>query len=190
MFKQIKSAFLIFLILTVITGIVYPFIITTIAQMFFPHQANGSLIIKNGKAIGSYLIGQEFNDPKYFWSRPSAIASIPYNGAISSGSNIGPANILLKQNIEIYIKKFKDADPDNTKALPIDLVTSSASGLDPHISVEGALYQVKRVAHARGLEEKEIIKLIHKNTQKRFLGIIGEPIVNVLILNIELDERS
>lgn len=190
MFKQIKSAFLIFFILTVITGIVYPFIVTAIAQVIFPHKANGSLIVKDGKIIGSSLIGQFFNDSKYFWSRPSATAEFPYNGAISSGANIGPANILLKQNIENQMKILKNADPENTKVLPVDLVTYSASGLDPHITISGALYQAKRVARARNLNEETIINLIHKQTEGRFLGIIGEPVVNVLKLNIELDKKT
>jgi len=158
--------------------------------VIFPHQANGSLIVKNGKIIGSSIIGQYFNDSKYFWSRPSATAEFPYNGAISSGANIGPTNILLKQNIESRIKIFKNADPDNTKNIPVDLVTSSASGLDPHISISGALYQAKRVTRARGTQEENIITLINKHTQERFLGIIGERVVNVLTLNIELDEKN
>jgi potassium-transporting ATPase KdpC subunit len=190
MFKQIKSAFLIFFILTLITGVIYPLLITLIAQNFFPYQANGSLIIKNGKVIGSKLIGQEFDDPKYFWSRPSATSPVPYNSAFSSGSNIGPTNILLIQNIEDRIKKLKTIHSLNTKPIPVDLVTNSASGLDPNISVASALYQAKRIADSRGLEEKYVINLIKKYTQEKFLGIIGERVVNVLLLNIELDVIS
>lgn len=188
--KQIKSALLVFLVLTVITGIAYPLFVTAVAQIFFPHQANGSLIINDGKSIGSLLIGQSFDDPKYFWGRLSATSSVPYNASISSGPNIGPTNAALRRNTGLWIKMFKDADPDNNNSIPVDLVTSSASGLDPHISVAGALYQAGRIAKLRKMPESEIVQIIRKNTQGRFLGIIGEPVVNVLRLNIELDKQS
>ncbi len=189
MFKQIKSAFLVFVFLTTITGLLYPLIVTIIAQGIFPHQANGSLIIQNYKPIGSSLIGQSFDDPKYFWGRLSATALVPNNAAISSGSNIGPTNDNLRQNTEVRIKKFKDADPTNTKPLPIDLVTSSASGLDPHISVAGAMYQARRIAQLRNMPESEVVILIKRNTRGRYLGILGEPVVNILELNIALDHQ-
>jgi K+-transporting ATPase ATPase C chain len=188
--KQIKSALLVFLVLTVITGIAYPLFVTAVAQIFFPHQANGSLIINDGKSIGSLLIGQSFDDPKYFWGRLSATSPVSYNASISSGSNIGPTNAALRQNIELRIKMLKDVDPDNKNPIPVDLVTSSASGLDPHISVAGALYQAGRIARLRRMPENEITQIIRKNTQGRFWGIIGEPVVNVLRLNIELDKQS
>ena len=188
--KQIKSALLVFLVLTVITGIAYPLFVTAVAQILFPRQANGSLIINDGKSIGSSLIGQYFDDPKYFWGRLSATSPVPYNASISSGSNIGPTNAALRQNIELRIKMLRDVDSDNNNPIPVDLVTSSASGLDPHISVAGALYQAGRIARLRKIPENEIIQIIRKNTQGRFLGIIGEPVVNVLRLNIELDKQS
>lgn len=188
--KQIKSALLVFLVLTVITGIAYPLFVTAVAQIFFPHQANGSLIVNDGKSIGSSLIGQSFDDPKYFWGRLSATSPVPYNASVSSGSNIGPTNVALRQNIELRIKMLRDVDPDNKNPIPVDLVTSSASGLDPHISVAGALYQAGRIARLRKMQENEIIQIIRNNTQGRFLGIIGEPVVNVLRLNIELDRQS
>ena len=188
--KQIKSALSVFLVLTVITGIAYPLFVTAIAQIFFPHQANGSLIINDGKSIGSSLIGQSFDDQEYFWGRLSATSPVPYNASVSSGSNIGPTNASLRQNIELRIKMLRDVDPDNKNPIPVDLVTSSASGLDPHISVAGALYQAGRIARLRKMTETEIIQIIRKNAQGRFLGIIGEPVVNVLRLNVELDKQS
>lgn len=188
--KQIKSALLVFLVLTAVTGLAYPLFVTAVAQAFFPHQANGSLIINDGNSIGSSLIGQPFDDPKYFWGRLSATSPVPYNASISSGSNIGPANAALRQNVESRIKMLRDVDPGNNDHIPVDLVTSSASGLDPHISVAGALYQAGRIARLRKIPEQEIIRIIRENTQGRFLGIIGEPVVNVLRLNIELDKQS
>jgi K+-transporting ATPase ATPase C chain len=186
--KQLKSAFLAFLLLTVITGIIYPLTITVIAQTFFHHQANGSIILKDGKSAGSALIGQSFDDPKYFWGRLSATSPAVFNALASSGSNLGPLNPALRQSIEARIKSFKNADPNNNSPIPVDLVTACASGLDPHISIAAAMYQVPRVARLRGISREEIVKIVRENTQGRLLGIIGEPVVNVLLLNMAMDE--
>lgn len=188
MVKQyIKPAFLIFCVLTVITGLIYPLFITGLAQVLLPKQANGSLIYQNGKVIGSSLIGQQFDDPKYLWGRVSA-ASPQYNASSSSGSNIGPSNPALLDEVNARIKDLKAVDPDNKNLIPVDLVTSSASGLDPHISIAAAMYQVSRIARLRKIPESQVIDFIKKNTQGRFLGIIGEPVVNVLEFNIALDK--
>jgi K+-transporting ATPase ATPase C chain len=173
------------LIFTVITGIIYPLVVTGIAQVAFPHQANGSLITVNGKNVGSELIGQQFDEPKYFWGRPSAAG---YNAAASSGSNYGPMNPALLDSVQKRINALKTADPDNTLPIPVDLVTSSGSGLDPHISIAAALYQVHRVATARGLDEAQVQALVNQYTQGRQFGFLGEPRVNVLELNLALDE--
>jgi K+-transporting ATPase ATPase C chain len=159
--------------------------VTGIAQMAFPHQANGSLIKRDGAVIGSELIGQQFDDPKYFWGRPSAAG---YNAAASSGSNYGAMNPALLDSVQTRIDALKTADPDNTLPIPVDLVTASASGLDPHISVASALYQVHRVASARGLSEADIVALVNQFTEGRQFGFLGEPRVNVLLLNLVLDK--
>jgi len=186
--KQIKSAFYSFVFLTVVTGAAYPLLVTFSARIFFPEKAGGSIIIKNGKAVGSSLIGQNFEAPEYFWGRLSATAGSPYNPSCSSGSNLGPANVLLKQRTLSRVKAFMDFDAGNKKDLPVDLATASASGLDPHISVAGALYQAKRIASFRQIPEDKVIGMIKKHTAGRFLGIIGEPSVNVLELNLDLDD--
>ena len=186
--KQLKSAFLVFLMLTVITGVIYPLAITAIAQTFFHHQANGSIILKNGKPVGSALIGQSFDDPKYFWGRLSATSPTAFNASVSSGSNFGPLNPALRQNADARIKSLKNADPDNNSPIPVDLVTACASGLDPHISIAAAMYQVPRVARLRGIPQEEIVKIVSENTSGRLIGIIGEPVVNVLLVNMALDE--
>jgi K+-transporting ATPase ATPase C chain len=187
MFKEyIKPAIFSFLILTIITGIIYPLFITGIAQVLLPNQANGSLIYRNGKVVGSSLIGQAFDDPKYLWGRISA-TSPQYNASNSSGSNIGPSNPALIDEITGRIKALKAVDPDNTKSIPVDLVTSSASGLDPHISLAAAYYQVPRIAKCRGITESAVKDIIHKNTTGRLLGLIGEPVVNVLKVNLDLE---
>jgi K+-transporting ATPase ATPase C chain len=172
---------------TLITGVIYPLVVTGIAQLAFNHQANGSMIVKEGKAYGSELIGQEFSDPKYFWGRLSATSPSPYNAASSSGSNYGPLNPALAQAVEDRIKALKSYDPENALPIPADLVTYSASGLDPHISLAAALYQAHRVAKYRGTTEEKILPLINKATEGRQLGILGEPRVNVLQLNLTLD---
>jgi potassium-transporting ATPase KdpC subunit len=187
MFKgQIKQAILIFIVLSIITGIIYPLFITGIAQVFFRNQANGSLIYQNGKPIGSVLIGQAFNDPKYFWGRISATSPVSFNAASSSGSNLGPTNPALVEAVKARIKALKSAD-SNSNLIPVDLVTSSASGLDPHISLAAAYYQAPRIARLRGLSEDTINLLIAKHASGRLFGFIGEPVVNVLELNLALD---
>jgi K+-transporting ATPase ATPase C chain len=182
--KQLRPALTIFLFLTLITGVVYPLTVTGIAQVFFPHQANGSLIDIGGRLYGSELIGQQFDDPKYFWGRPSAAG---YNAAASSGSNYGPMNPSLEKVVQARIDALKEADLANTLPIPVDLVTASGSGLDPHISVAAALYQVHRVAAARGLSEADVISLLEQYTEGRQFGFLGEPRVNVLLLNLALD---
>jgi K+-transporting ATPase ATPase C chain len=186
--KQLKSAFFVFLLLTVITGIIYPFVITVVAQGFFRHQANGSIILKDGTPIGSSLIGQSFEDPKYFWGRLSATSPVAFNASASSGSNLGPLNKALPQNAEMRIKLLQNTDPENKSPIPVDLVTASASGLDPHISIAAAMYQIPRVARLRGISREEVAEIVRENTQWRFMGVIGEPVVNVLQLNMSLDK--
>jgi K+-transporting ATPase ATPase C chain len=175
------------LALTVLTGIVYPLLVTAVSQLAFSGRANGSLIERDGKVLGSRLIGQPFADPKYFWSRPSATSPMPYNGASSSGSNLGPTNPALKESVESRIKALRDAGTDPLKPVPVDLVTASGSGLDPHISPAAAEYQVTRVAKARDIAEDKVRELVQKHTEGRQFGILGEPRVNVLPLNLELD---
>ncbi len=184
---QIRPSLLMLVILTVITGLIYPLLVTGIAQVVFPRQANGSLIMKKGQAIGSELIGQPFDDPKYFWGRLSATSPVPYNAAASSGSNLGPTNPALITEVQGRIDALKAADPTNTQPIPVDLVTSSGSGLDPDISIAAALYQVPRVARVRGLGEATVRQLVDRNTKGRDLAVLGEPRVNVLELNLALD---
>jgi K+-transporting ATPase ATPase C chain len=187
MFRTFKDALLMLVALTVITGVVYPLIVTGIAQGVFPSQANGSLIERDGKAVGSALIGQPFSDPKYFWSRPSATGPMPYNGGASAGSNQGPLNPALAAAVKGRIAALQKADPDNKAPVPVDLVTASSSGLDPHISPAAAEYQVGRVAKARGLAPEKVRALVAAQTEGRQLGFLGEPRVNVLRLNLALD---
>ena len=194
MTSQLRPAFFMLLIFTLITGVIYPLVVTGIAQVLFPSQANGSLIMVDGKAVGSELIGQQFDDPKYFWGRISATGTFAYNAfnaenlTASSGSNYGPLNPALMDMVQARIDALKAADPDNTLPIPVDLVTASASGLDPHISIAAALYQVNRVATARGLSEADVQSLAEKYSEGRQFGIFGEPRVNVLLLNLALDE--
>lgn len=183
----IRPALMALLIFTVLTGLVYPLVVTGIAQLVFHPQANGSLIIVHGKAVGSNLIGQSFDDPKYFWGRLSATGPYPYNAAASSGSNLGPTNPALLDEVKARIAALKAADPSNTQPIPVDLVTSSGSGLDPDISIAAALYQAGRVAQARGMNQAAVIALINQYTEGRQLGFLGEPRVNVLKLNLALD---
>lgn len=182
--SQLRPALVMLLIFTVITGVIYPLVVTGIAQVVFPHQANGSLIVIGGKTYGSELIGQQFDDPKYFWGRLSAAG---YNAAASSGSNYGPLNPALIQTTQARIDALKAADPANTLPIPVDLVTASGSGLDPHISIAAALYQVQRVAQARGQSAAAVKSLVDKYTEGRQFGFLGEPRVNVLELNLALD---
>ncbi len=185
--SQIRPAIVLLLILTVITGVIYPLAVTGIAAIVFPRQASGSLILSGGKPIGSRLIGQNFSDPKYFWGRPSATSPQPYNGLASGGSNLGPLNPALTDGVKSRIDALRAADPTNKAAIPVDLVSASASGLDPEISVAAALYQAGRVARVRGLRPEEVQALIAKRARGRFLGLLGEPRVNVLELNLALD---
>lgn len=187
MAAQLRSALMMFFILTILTGVAYPLAVTAIAQLLFPHQANGSLIYKDGKPIGSTLIGQPFDDPKYFWGRPSATAPFPYSAAASSGSNLGPTNPALIETVKTRVAALKAADPRNDAPVPVDLVTASGSGLDPHISPAAAEYQVRRVARARGREEAFVRTLVSQHTEGRQLGMLGERRVNVLALNLALD---
>lgn len=187
MVAQFRPAAVILALLTLLTGLVYPALVTGIAQVFFPHQANGSLILHNGLVVGSELIGQPFNDPKYFWGRPSTTALFPYNAAASGGSNLGPLNPALETAVQERIETLRLADPQNTAPIPVDLITASASGLDPHISVAAARYQVTRVALERGILEADLHGLVDEYTEGRQLGFLGEPRVNALELNLALD---
>jgi potassium-transporting ATPase KdpC subunit len=193
MIKQLRPAIVSLLMFTLITGVIYPLLVTGIAQVVFPSQANGSLIIKDGKALGSELIGQSFDAPKYFWGRLSATGTFPYNAfnaenlTASSGSNYGPLNPALITTIQARIDALKKADPANTAPIPVDLATASGSGLDPHISIAAAEYQIHRVAQARGLNAADVKALVDKYTRGRQFGFLGEPTVNVLELNLALD---
>ncbi len=187
MFKHLRPAIVSLVLLTALTGIVYPLVVTGIAQVIFPWRANGSLIMKDGKAVGSELIGQPFDDPKYFWSRPSATSPFPDNAGASGGSNLGPTNPDLQKAVQGRIDALRAADPGNTAPIPTDLVTASGSGLDPDISPAAALYQVRRVAKARGLSEDAIRNLVEQHVEGRQFGFLGEPRVNVLKLNLALD---
>jgi len=188
MFGQFLPALRVLMALSILTGVVYPLLVTGIAQGVFPGAANGSLLpAQNGKVMGSALIGQPFDDPKYFWSRPSATSPQPYNGAASSGSNQGPRNPALADAVAGRIKALRDADPGNDAPVPVDLVTASASGLDPHISVAAAGYQTARVARVRGLAVEQVQSLVAAHTRGRTLGILGEPRVDVVGLNLALD---
>jgi K+-transporting ATPase ATPase C chain len=187
MLKELKPALLMLALLTVLTGGVYPLLVTGIAQGLFPHQANGSLIEQNGKVVGSELVGQPFSDPKYFWGRPSATGPVPYNASASSGSNLGPLNPALEDAVKARIDALKASDPANTAPIPVDLVTASGSGLDPHISPAAARWQAPRIARIRGLSKAEVMQFIDAHTEGRQLGLLGEPRVNVLTLNAALD---
>ena len=184
--KSVRPAVSLLLLMTLLCGLTYPFAITGIARMVFPVQAGGSLILMDGKLVGSQLIGQSFTDPKYFWGRPSATTPQPYNALASTGSNLGPLNPALIDQVKTNAKRLRDADPDNHQPVPVELVTASASGLDPEISRAGASYQAARVARVRGLPLAEVQTLIAAHTEGRVLGFLGEPRVNVLELNLAL----
>jgi K+-transporting ATPase ATPase C chain len=183
----IRPAILLLLLLTVLTGILYPLCITGFAQLLFPHEANGSLIVREGHPAGSALIGQPFEDPRFFWGRPSATRPFPYNSAASSGSNLGPSNPELTKAVRSRIAALRAADPADPRPIPVDLVTASGSGLDPHISPAAALYQVRRVARARGLEERVVQGLVMAHLRDRDFGILGEPVVPIVELNMALE---
>ncbi len=187
MLKEIRPAVVSFLLLTLLTGIAYPLLVTGISQTIMPAKANGSLIMKDGKPVGSSLMGQSFSDPKYFWSRPSATGPMPNNPTASGGSNLGPTNPALMDAIKGRVQALRDADPGNTQPVPVDLVTASASGLDPHISPAAAEYQLARVARVRNLNPETLRKLVAEHTEGRQFGILGESRVNVLELNLALD---
>ena len=185
--EQIRPVLMIFIVLTVITGVIYPLVVTGIAQVFLHKQANGSLIYSNdGKIVGSTLIGQNFDDPRYFWGRLSATTPA-YNASSSSGSNLGPSNPALIDAVKARIAALQTADPDNKKLIPVDLVTASGSGLDPQVSLASMNYQLSRVARVRNLSETSIKQIIEQNTSGRSLGLLGEPAVNILKVNLALD---
>ncbi len=185
--SPLRPALTLFILLSLITGLAYPLAVTGIARAAFPAQANGSLIMRDGRPVGSALIGQAFSDPKHFWGRPSATSPMPYNAANSGGSNQGPMNPALAEAVRSRIAALRAADPGNTAPVPVDLVTASASGLDPHISRAAADYQVARVARARGLTRATVQALVERHTEQPLLGFLGEPRVQVLRLNLDLD---
>jgi potassium-transporting ATPase KdpC subunit len=189
MLAELRKVLIIFGLLTVVTGIAYPLLVTLFAQIAMPHQANGSLIQRDGKTIGSELIGQTFDDPKYFWSRPSATGP-SYNGAASTGSNFGPTNPAQIDAVKGRVEAIRKAHPDQSGPVPVDLVTASGSGLDPHVSPAAAEYQVARIARARGRTEDAIRQLLKTHTDDRTFGLLGEPRVNVLMLNLALDKQN
>jgi len=186
----VRPALVLFVLLSALTGLIYPMAVTGVAKTAFPAQADGSLIVLDGTVVGSKLIGQNFSDPKHFWSRPSATAPQPYNASASGGSNQGPLNPALADAAKARVEALRAADPDNTAPVPVDMVTASASGLDPDISLAAAQYQAARVARVRGMPLSEVQSLIDRNTQKPLLGFLGEARVNVLALNIALDAAS
>ena len=188
--KIFRQAFVMLVVFTAVTGVVYPLLVTGAAQILFPHAANGSVIEHDGKALGSQLIGQPFADPKYFWARPSATSPFADNSSSSSGSNLGPTNTALSDAVKQRIDALRAADPGNTGPVPVDLVTASASGLDPHISPAAAQYQLARVARVRGIAEADLLKLVARATEGRQFGVLGEPRINVLRLNLLLDGKG
>src|SRR5206468_4698126 len=189
MLAQLRPAVMVLVLLTLVTGVAYPLVVTGIAQAVFPFQAQGSLIVKEGKVVGSALIGQPFDDPKYFWSRPSATSPFADNAAASSGSNLSPTNPDLIKAVQGRVEALRAADPGNTAPVPVDLVTASGSGLDPHISPAAALYQVARIARLRNLDAQVVQQVVGEHVEERLLGLLGEPRVNVLRLNLDLDRR-
>ena len=188
--NTLRPALVLFILLSILTGVVYPMVVTGLAQTLFPAQAAGSLVLRNGKPVGSLLIGQNFADPRYFWGRPSATAPMPYNGTASGGSNLGPLNPALPEAVKGRIEALRAADPGNTAAVPVDLVTSSASGLDPEVSPAAIQYQLARVARVRGLPIAQLQALVDPQVERPLWGVIGEPRVNVLRLNLALDAAA
>ncbi len=190
MYRHLRPAIVSLALFTILTGLAYPLLVTGIAQVLFPSQANGSLIVQGDKAVGSALIGQPFDDSKYFWGRLSATAPFPYNAGASSGSNLGPMNPDLKKAVQGRMEALRAADPRNQTPVPVDLATASGSGLDPHISPAAAQYQVRRVARVRGLDEATVRDLVERQIEARQFGIFGEPRVSVLTLNLALDSMK
>jgi K+-transporting ATPase ATPase C chain len=188
MLAQLRPAVVVFLLLTMLTGVLYPLVVTGVALVVFPDQAAGSLIVRDGKIVGSSLIGQPFDQPRYFWSRPSATTP-PYNGAASSGSNLGPVNPALLDAVRSRVDTIRERHPEKSVPVPADLVTTSASGLDPHITPTAAELQIPRVARERRLPEDQVRELVRRHTEGRTWGLLGEPRVNVLTLNLALDDR-
>lgn len=188
--QALRPALSVFVLLTVITGVAYPLLVTGVAQVAFPHTANGSIVTVDGKAVGSSLIGQSFGAPKYFWSRPSATSPMANNGTASGGSNFNANNPALLEAVKGRIAALRAADPGNTAPVPVDLVTASGSGLDPEISLAAAIYQAGRIARVRGIEPSVVQGLIAQQAEGRWLGIVGEPRVNVLALNVALDGKT
>ena len=185
--NTLQPLLILFCLLSILTGVVYPLAVTGVAQVLFPEQAAGSLVLRDGKPVGSELIGQNFAAPKYFWGRPSATSPMPYNASASGGSNLGPLNPALTDAVKTRVAALRAADPGNTAPVPVDLVTASASGLDPHISPAAANYQVARVARVRGLPADRVQALVVQQTEQPWLGLFGEARVNVLALNLALD---
>lgn len=190
MTSELRPALVLFVLLSLVTGLLYPLAVTGVAQLAFADQADGSLVRRDGRVVGSALIGQAFTDPAFFWSRPSATGPVPYNAANSGGSNLGPSNPALADAVKARIAALRAADPGSTAPVPVDLVTASASGLDPHISRAAADFQVARVARRRGLDEAAVRALVEQHTEGAWLGFIGEPRVNVLQLNLALEARG
>lgn len=190
MFNKLRPAATLLLLLTVLTGVIYPLTVTGLAQVFFPHEANGSLLLRDDQAVGSELIGQAFSSRRYFWGRPSATGPVPYNGTSSAGSNLGPTNPAFLQTVTERVAALRAAHPEQNGPVPADLVTASASGIDPHISPAGAEYQVPRVARELGLSPDTVREMVAAHTEQRTLGVLGEPRVNVLKLNLALERES
>ncbi|MBN8609393.1 MAG: potassium-transporting ATPase subunit KdpC [Deltaproteobacteria bacterium] len=188
MLTLLRPASVLFALLTVLTGVVYPLLVTGIAQLVFPEQANGSLVLRDGEVVGSALIGQHFDDPAYVWGRPSATGTFAYDASASTGSNQGPLNPALREAVASRVAALREASPGSTEPVPVDLVTASGSGLDPHISPAAALHQVSRVARARGVEVSRVRAIVEANVEQRTLGLLGAPRVNVLFVNLALDE--
>jgi potassium-transporting ATPase KdpC subunit len=187
---MLRPVLVVFLALTLLTGVVYPLLVTGVAKVAFPFQAEGSVVEQDGKAVGSALLGQGFASPHYFWGRPSVTAPYPYNGAASTGSNLAPGNPALADAVAARVAALRAADPGNSAPVPVDLVTASGSGLDPHISPAAAEYQLARVARARGLDPSVVRDLVERHTRGRTLGVLGEPRVDVLALNLALDAQA
>ncbi|MBF0126960.1 MAG: potassium-transporting ATPase subunit KdpC [Magnetococcales bacterium] len=190
MIKELKPALVMLGLMTLLTGIVYPALVTGVAQTLFPRQANGSILEFQGRPVGSTLVGQPFSDPGVFWGRPSATAPVPYNAAASGGSNLGPRHPALEEAVKGRIAALEQSDPQQTRPIPVELVTASASGLDPHISPAAARWQLPRVARAQGLSEQALANLVARHTESRTFGVLGEPRVNVLTLNLDLKSMN